>query len=80
MEETEKIIRKRIKGMNKLDLRIRLRELRDVGELSEEEYTIAMYAYVKELCVELTAKRLNFSRDTYFRRLNPLLIKLSYLL
>lgn len=42
-------MKRKLKGMNTLDLRIRIKELLDTGLISEEEYKMLLYVYVKDL-------------------------------
>ena len=75
----DRAMKRKLKGMNTLDLRIRIKELLDTGLISEEEYKMLLYVYVKDLYIEIACMRLGMSESTFYYHWKPLITKLVYI-
>ena len=75
----DRAMKRKLKKMNTLDLRLRLGELYKQGLLTEEEYKMVLYVYVKDLYIENACQRLGMSESTFYYNWKPLIIKLSYI-
>ena len=75
----DRVMKRKLKGMNTLDLRIRIKELLEAGLISEEEYKMLLYVYVKDLYIENACMRLGMSESTFYYHWKPLIAKLVYI-
>ena len=75
----DRAMKRKLKKMNTLDLRLRLGELYKQGLLTEEEYKMVLYVYVKDLYIENACQRLGMSESTFYYHWKPLITKLVYI-
>ena len=75
----ERAMKRKLKGMNTLDLRIRIKQLLDTGLITEEEYKMLLYVYVKDLYIENACMRLGMSESTFYYHWKSLITKLMYI-
>ena len=75
----DRAMKRKLKKMNTLDLRLRLGELYKQGLLTEEEYKMVLYVYVKDLYIENACQRLGMSESTFYYHWKPLIAKLVYI-
>ena len=80
----EREIKRKLNKMRKtpssrLELRLKLNKMLKDGQLTEEEYKMLLYIYVKDLYIENACDRLGMSESTFYYHWKSIMTKLVYI-